>query len=71
MTDAKYHVYNSEHPRHRHRRWPYIVIAAVLVFVAVVGWQLYGVPRVSAVTPGPDSYVKNRSRRRSSSTSAA
>jgi hypothetical protein len=31
------------------------------VFAAVVGWQLYGVPRVSAVTPGPDAYVKDPS----------
>ena len=45
----------------RRRRWPYIVIAAVCVFAAVVGWQLYGVPRVSAVTPGPDAYVKTPS----------
>ena len=60
MTDAKYHVYKSDHPRRR-RRWPYIVIAAVCVFAAVVGWQLYGVPRVSAVTPGPDAYVKDAS----------
>ena len=28
------------------------------MFAAVVGWQLYGVPRVSAVTPGPDAFVK-------------
>jgi lipoprotein-anchoring transpeptidase ErfK/SrfK len=31
------------------------------VFAAVVGWQLYGVPRVSAVTPGPDAHVKDAS----------
>ena len=31
------------------------------MFVAVVGWQVLAVPRVSAVTPGPDSYVKNPS----------
>ena len=60
MPDAPYHVYRSEHPRRR-RRWPYVVIAAVCVFAAVVGWQLYGVPRVSAVTPGPDTYVKDPS----------
>jgi lipoprotein-anchoring transpeptidase ErfK/SrfK len=60
LTDSKYHVYKSEHPRRR-RRWPYIVIAAVCVFAAVVGWQLYGVPRVSAVTPGPDTFVKDPS----------
>ncbi len=59
MPDATYHVYRAE-PRRR-RRWPYIVIAAVCVFAAVVGWQLYGVPRVSAVTPGPDAFVKTPS----------
>jgi lipoprotein-anchoring transpeptidase ErfK/SrfK len=60
VPDARYHVYKSEQPRRR-RRWPYFVIAAVCVFAAVVGWQLYGVPRVSAVTPGPDAYVKDPS----------
>ena len=59
MTDAKYQLYSSE-PRRR-RRWPYIVVAAICVVVAVVGWQLYGVPRVSAVTPGPDAFVKDAS----------
>ncbi len=59
MPDARYHVYKSERPRRR--RWPYIVIAAVCAFSAVLGWQLYGVPRVSAVTPGPDAYVKDSS----------
>lgn len=59
MTDAKYQLYRSE-PRRR-RRWPYIVIAAICVVAAVVGWQLYGVPRVSAVTPGPDAFVKDAS----------
>ena len=60
MPDAPYQLYRAEQ-RRRRRRWPYIVIAAVCVFLAVVGWQLYGVPRVSAVTPGPDAYVKNAS----------
>jgi L,D-transpeptidase ErfK/SrfK len=59
VPDATYHVYRAE--QRRRRRWPYIVIAAVCVFVAVVGWQFYGVPRVSAVTPGPDAFVKNPS----------
>jgi lipoprotein-anchoring transpeptidase ErfK/SrfK len=58
VPDATYHVYRVEQ---RRRRWPYIVIAAVCVFAAVVGWQLYGVPRVSAVTPGPDAFVKSPS----------
>ena len=60
MPDAPYQLYRAEQ-RRRRRRWPYIVIAAVCVFLAVVGWQLYGVPRVSAVTPGPDAYVKTPS----------
>ena len=59
MPDAPYHVYRVDNPRRR--RWPYIVVAAACVFAAVVGWQLYGVPRVSAVTPGPDAYVKDAS----------
>jgi lipoprotein-anchoring transpeptidase ErfK/SrfK len=59
VPDATYHVYRAE--QRRRRRWPYIVVAAVCVFAAVVGWQLYGVPRVSAVTPGPDAFVKNPS----------
>ena len=58
MQDAKYQIYRSE--RHR-RRWPYVVVAAVCVAAVLLGWQLVGVPRVSAVTPGPDTYVKNRS----------
>jgi lipoprotein-anchoring transpeptidase ErfK/SrfK len=59
VPDATYHVYRAE-PRRR-RRWPYIVIAAVCVLAAVIGWQLYGVPRVSAVTPGPNAFVKTPS----------
>jgi lipoprotein-anchoring transpeptidase ErfK/SrfK len=59
VPDAPYQLYRAE--QRRRRRWPYIVIAAVCVFLAVAGWQLYGVPRVSAVTPGPDAYVKNPS----------
>jgi L,D-transpeptidase catalytic domain/Putative peptidoglycan binding domain/Bacterial Ig-like domain len=59
VPDAPYQLYSTEH--RRRRRWPYIVIAAVCVLAAVVGWQLYGVPRVSAVTPGPDTHVKDPS----------
>lgn len=59
MPDAKYQLYKSE--ARRRRRWPYIVVAAVCVLAAVVGWQLYGVPRVSAVTPGPDAFVNDAS----------
>ncbi len=57
MPEAKYQLYRHE----RRRRWPYFVIAAVCLSAAILGWQLIGVPRVSAVTPGPDAYVKNRS----------
>jgi lipoprotein-anchoring transpeptidase ErfK/SrfK len=60
VPDVPYQLYSSTEQRRR-RRWPYIVIAAVCVFAAVVGWQLYGVPRVSAVTPGPDAFVKDPS----------
>ena len=33
----------------------------VCLFAALAAWQVLGVPRVSAVTPGPDAYVKNPS----------
>jgi lipoprotein-anchoring transpeptidase ErfK/SrfK len=59
VPDAPYHVYRSERPRPR--RWPYIIVAAACVLAAVGAWQLYRVPRVSAVTPGPGAYVKDPS----------
>ena len=59
MPEPAYKVYRRE--RTRHRRWPYYVVAAVCVLAALAGWQVLAVPRVSAVTPGPDSYVKNPS----------
>ena len=59
MPEPAYKVYRRE--RSRHRRWPYYVVAAVCVLAAVAGWQVLAVPRVSAVTPGPDSFVKNPS----------
>ena len=59
MPDAPYQIYRTEY--RRRRRWPYFVIAAVCLFAAVVGWQVYGVPRVSATTPGPGAYVKDAS----------
>jgi lipoprotein-anchoring transpeptidase ErfK/SrfK len=58
MPETAYQLYRTER---RRRRWPYVVLAAVFVCVAAAGWQLYGVPRVSAVTPGPDAFVKDRS----------
>lgn len=60
MPAPGYTVYTTE-PRHRRRRWPYIVIAALCVFGAVTAWQVVGVPRVAAVTPGPGAYVKSTS----------
>jgi lipoprotein-anchoring transpeptidase ErfK/SrfK len=59
VPEPAYRVYRRE--RTHHRRWPYFVVAAVCVLAALAGWQVLAVPRVSAVTPGPDSYVKNHS----------
>ena len=59
MPEPAYRVYR--HERSRIRRWPYYVVAAVCVLAAVAAWQVLAVPRVSAVTPGPDSFVKSRS----------
>ena len=59
MPEPAYRVYRQE--RSRRRRWPYYVIAAVCVLGALAAWQVLAVPRVSAVTPGPDAYVKNPS----------
>ena len=59
MPDSAYTVYRSSRPSRR--RWPYFVIAAVCVFAALSAWQVIGVPRVAAVTPGPGTYVKNPS----------
>lgn len=61
MPEQGYTVYRYEPPRTRRRRWPYIVIAAVCVCAAVAAWQVIGVPRVAAVTPGPGAYVNNPS----------
>ena len=61
MATPGYTVYRHEPEHPRRRRWPYIVIAAVCVFAALAAWQVLGVPRVSAVTPGPGAYVKNPS----------
>ena len=59
MPEPAYSVYRHESSRHRH--WPYFVVAAVCVLAALAAWQVLAVPRVSAVTPGPDSYVKDPS----------
>ena len=59
MPAPAYQIYRQE--RRRRRRWPYYVVAAVCVLAVLAGWQVLAVPRVSAVTPGPDAYVKNPS----------
>jgi len=59
VPEPAYKVYRRD--RSRRRRWPYYVVAAVCVLAAVAAWQVLAVPRVSAVTPGPDTYVKNAS----------
>jgi hypothetical protein len=59
VPEKSYNVYSRESTKDR-RRWPYVVVAAVFVVVAVLGWQVLGVPRVSAVTPGPDAYVRDQ-----------
>jgi lipoprotein-anchoring transpeptidase ErfK/SrfK len=49
----------GKHTRQSHKRrsWLYILGAIVCVAAALVAWQILGVPRVSAVTPGPDTFV--------------
>lgn len=59
VPEKSYNIYRRERSRDR-RRWPYAIVAAVFVVAAVLGWQVLGVPRVAAVTPGPDAYVKDR-----------
>jgi lipoprotein-anchoring transpeptidase ErfK/SrfK len=59
VPQPAYKVYR--HERSRTRRWPYYVTAAVCMLAALAAWQVLAVPRVSAVTPGPDAYVKNPS----------
>jgi lipoprotein-anchoring transpeptidase ErfK/SrfK len=56
MSDTPYKRYARER-----RRWPYVLIAAACVLGALAAWQLLGVPRVSAVTPGPGTYVSEGS----------
>jgi len=60
LTDPAYRVYRHE-PDAIRRRWPYFVVAAVCVLAALAAWQLLAVPRVSAVTPGANAYVKHPS----------
>ncbi|HET6494216.1 MAG TPA: IPT/TIG domain-containing protein, partial [Thermoleophilia bacterium] len=55
MAAPEYTVYAHK----RRRRWPYFAGAVVCALAAVVAWQILGVPRVSAVTPGPESFVND------------
>jgi len=59
VPEPAYQVYRRQ--RSRTRRWPYYVVAAVCVLAAVAAWQILAVPRVAAVTPGPDAYVQDPS----------
>ena len=55
MTEPGYTVYAHR----RRRRWPFFVGAVACVLVALVAWQIIAVPRVAAVTPGPDEFVND------------
>jgi lipoprotein-anchoring transpeptidase ErfK/SrfK len=57
VPDPQYTRYG----RRRRRRWPYLVAGVVAAALALVAWQLVGVPRVSATTPGQDAFVKDAS----------
>ncbi len=57
MPEGAYTVYRRER---RGRRWPYFFVAVACVLAVPVVWQLVNVPRVSAVAPGPNSFVKHR-----------
>jgi lipoprotein-anchoring transpeptidase ErfK/SrfK len=56
LPEGLYTVYRREH--NSRRRWPYFVVAAVCVVVVLAAWQLVGVPRVSAITPGPGTFIR-------------
>lgn len=55
LSESAYTVYAHR----RRRRWPYFVGAVACVLAALVAWQVLGVPRVAAVTPGPDTFVND------------
>jgi lipoprotein-anchoring transpeptidase ErfK/SrfK len=55
LAEPEYTVYVHR----RRRRWPYFIGAAACVLAALVAWQVLGVPRVAAVTPGPDAFVND------------
>lgn len=54
MIDASYKRYGRER-----RRRPLIAVALAAVLAALAVWQVLGVPRVSAVAPGPDAFVND------------
>lgn len=57
MPETPYTVYRQS----SRRRWPYVVLAAACAAAALLSWQLLAAPRVSAVTPAPETYVSERS----------
>lgn len=54
LATAEYTVYRGK----RRRRWPYFIGAALVVLAALIAWQVLAVPRVSAVAPGHDAFVR-------------
>jgi len=56
VPESTYRIYR--HEPSPHRRWPYVIAAVVCALAALAAWQLLSAPRVSAVTPGPDAWVK-------------
>ena len=46
----------TPHRRYRYRRrWPYLAAAGLLLVAAALSWQLWRLPWVSAIAPGPDA----------------
>jgi lipoprotein-anchoring transpeptidase ErfK/SrfK len=54
-------TYNRYRRERRRRRWPFALAALVFALAAVAAWQVVAAPRVSAVTPGPNAWVKSGS----------
>lgn len=42
------------------RRWLFVAGAVICILGVLAAWQILGVPRVSAVTPGPDAFVNQQ-----------
>lgn len=57
MVEAEHTIYGQG----SRRRWLYFAGAAICVLAALAAWQIMGMPRVSAVTPGPDAFVNDPS----------